>query len=51
MKLISHLVAKGAKQPEKSGLERNARGGARERGRRNEGGGAGGSLAKHMGYL
>lgn len=27
-------------------------GGARERGRRNEaGGGAGGSLAKHMGYL
>lgn len=32
MKLISHLVAKGAKQPEKSGLERNARGGGEREG-------------------
>lgn len=47
MKLISHLVVNEAKQPEKSGLERNAWCGWREggemRGRR--------SLAKHMGYL
>lgn len=45
MKLISHLVAKEAKLPEKSGLERNAQ----ERGWRV--GVEGCDVAKHIGYL